>query len=353
MRTMRHTLFRCLVWIPLWTFGAGIQPARAQDPFADAVVDFTPGTNGGFGAALLPDIVLGPPRGAGLVQGSFDVLSLGSGGSITLRFDLPFICDGPGADLTVFENAFHSGTPSGPVFTEYGFVAVSQDGTTFFEFPYDAETGAGLAGQRPVLSHPDNGIDPLDPVLSGGDQFDLAEVGLTWARYVRITDVAGAIPDVGDLPQFSVAPNAGFDLDAVAALHACDPATVASPTPTRTARPTGVTATATAGAGETPAATHTPDGAAGTATATRSPASPSPSDTQTPGATAPLPTATHPPVFGDLDGDGAVTNADVLALIAELFRPGNDSSATPTADLNGDLRITAADLVRLMEERPR
>ena len=27
----------------------------------------------------------------------------------------------------------------------------------------DAGTGAGLAGRQPVLSNPDNGVDPLDP----------------------------------------------------------------------------------------------------------------------------------------------------------------------------------------------
>lgn len=328
---------RRLAWITCGLLtAAAAAPVAAQDPFADAVAAYTPGTNGGFGAELLPGIVLGPPRGAGLLQGSFDVVALGRGGAITLRFDLPVICDGPGADFTVFENAFHSGSPGGPLFTEYGYVAISQDGTTFIEFPHDAVTRAGLAGQTPVLSHPDNGIDPLDPTASGGDQFDLAAVGLAWASYVRITDVAGAIPDVGDLPQFSVAPNAGFDLDGVAALHACDPATIASATPSPTP-----TATPPDGA-----ATPTPSPLAGD-TATASPTAPATS-------AAPTATATPPGRFGDLDGDGAVTAADALALVAEIFDGDGDAAATaPAADLNGDARITAADLVRLMEARSR
>src|SRR6185369_888810 len=167
--------------------------AGAQDSFADAVHAYTPGTNGGFGADNLPEIVLGPPRGSGPVQGSFDVVALGIGGSMVLRFDLPVICDGPGADFTVFENAFHSGSTTGPVFAEYGFVSVSQDGEHFVEFPYDPVSHAGLAGQTPVLSNPNNEVDPLDPTVSGGDAFDLATVGLAWASYVRVTDVAGAI----------------------------------------------------------------------------------------------------------------------------------------------------------------
>jgi hypothetical protein len=258
-RITRNTFARRVVGWTVCVAALSAAAAHAQDSFADAVTSFTAGANGGFNSGA-PQVVLGAPVGAGLTQGSTDVVALGSGGSITLRFDLPVICDGPGADLTVFENAFHSGSPSGPLFTEYGFVAISQDGVNFVPFPHDAMTHAGLAGQTPVLSNPGNGIDPLDPAVSGGDQFDLATLGLAWARYVRITDVAGTIADVGDLPQFSIAPNAGFDLDAVAALHACDPSALPSPTASATA-----SFTATATPTEPPAASPT-----ATATATPS-----------------------------------------------------------------------------------
>ncbi len=124
--------------------------AGAQDPFADAVVDFTVGTGGGFGGVELAGIVLGPPRGGGAVQQSLDVLSLGNEGTITLRFDEPVICDGDGADFTVFENAFHVNTPEGPVFEEYGIVAVSQDGVSFVDLPYDELVRDPVAAVRRV-----------------------------------------------------------------------------------------------------------------------------------------------------------------------------------------------------------
>jgi hypothetical protein len=317
-------------WLALVVCLLAGAPAAGQDPFADAVHAYTPGTNGGFGADLLPDIVLGPPRGAGLVMGSFDVLALGIGGSIVMRFDLPVICDGPGADFTVFENAFHSGSPTGPLFTEYGYLAVSQDGEAFFEIPYNAASGAGLAGRTAVLSHPDNDISPLDPAVSGGDAFDLADVGLDWAAYVRIVDVADAIADTGDLPQFRIAPNAGFDFDAIAALHACDPSTASTPTPTSTAM--APSATPTAVATETPAA-------------------------ETPTLALPTVTATAPvSIRGDLDGDGRVTSTDADVLIVELYDGDGDAVAAAgggsiasgsAADVNGDGRITGADLVAL------
>jgi hypothetical protein len=286
--------------------------ARAQDPFADAVTEYTVGAGGGFGSEFLPDAVIGPPRGGGPIQQSLDVVSLGNDGTITVRFDLPLICDGPEADFVVFENAFHVGTPEGPVFEEYGIVAVSQDGVEFVEFPYDATSHAGLAGRVPVLSHPDNGIDPLDPSVAGGDTFDLADLGLAWVAYVRITDPGAAIPDPGD--RIPPGDKGGFDLDAVAALHACAPGGEDTPTPTFTP-------------------TATPP-AAGTATAT----------------------PTHAAANGDLNDDGNIDDADRLLLVAELFDGDGDAASTaaggdvatgPFADLNGDGLITAADLTAL------
>jgi hypothetical protein len=285
----------------------GAAPARAQDPFADAVVDFTPGTGAGFGAEQLPQVVLGPPRGGGALQQSLDVVSLGNDGTITLRFDLPVICDRPGADLVVFENAFHVNTPEGPVFEEFGIVAVSQDGVQFVELPYDATSHSGLAGRVPVLSTPEDPIDPLDPA-AGGDRFDLAVVGLAWAAYVRITDPGDAIEDPGN--RIPPGDKGGFDLDAMAAINSCDPASLPSPTPTATGVP------------------GTP-----TATPTQSTARP-----------------------GDLDGDGEVTDADRDWLLAELYDGDGDGAAAagggtipsgPLADVNGDGRITAADLSAL------
>jgi len=321
--------------------------ARAQDPFVDAVQTFTEGENGGFGAEFLPQILLGPPVGGGLLEGSFDVVALGIGGSIVLRFDPPVICDGEGPDFTIFENAFHSGSLAGPVFTEYGFVAVSQDGEHFIDMPYDAMSGAGLAGRTPVLSHPDNDISPLDSTVSGGDGFDLANVGLPWAAYVRITDVAGVIRDVGDLPQFTVAPNAGFDLDAVAAVHACNPdGGAATPTSTPTPSATAAAPTFTTTPAE-PEPTPTP-------TSIDASATPTPSDpTTTPtviGLTATPtmadPTPTYTPIRGDLDGDGAVTGADAERLLAALYGDGDT-----TADVNEDGGTTAADIVALTARR--
>ncbi|MGH7787040.1 MAG: dockerin type I domain-containing protein [Candidatus Binatia bacterium] len=312
---------------------------------------FVPGVNGSFGAELLPGIVAGPPRGGGEIQGSLDVLALGIGGSLVLRFDQPVICDGPGVDFTVFENAFHSGSPSGPIFTEFVYVAVSQNGVDFTVFPFDPITKAGLAGQTPVFSHPDNDISPLDPAVSGGDSFDLTDVGLAWAAYVRITDVDGAIADVGDLPQFRVAPNAGADIDAVAAVNACVPSDETPTfTPLPTLTPTPSPTMPVPNPTETPT-TATATAVEATATATLSPT-----------AVGASPTPTESPILlpGDLNGDGAITGADAAQLVGELYdgdgdvvaaAAGGSVASGAAADVNGDGYLTAADVAALTGRR--
>jgi len=177
------------------------------------VVEFLPGAGAGFGQDRFPDVVLGPPSGLGPDNGSLDVLSLGQGGSITLRFTDLEVTDGPGVDLLVFENAFLvAGGPQ--TFSERATVSVSVDGVQWFEFPCapsDAAGGyPGCAGVKPVTANPANGVSATDPAVAGGDGFDLATVGLTRARYVRIVD-AGTNSAGGN--------SAGFDLDAVAVVN--------------------------------------------------------------------------------------------------------------------------------------
>ncbi len=174
------------------------------DPFADRVVDMDLGPAHGFGLDAMPDIVLGAPEGGGDV-GSLDVLSLGCEGWIVLGFDDIGIVDGPGPDLLVFENPF-------PGWTEHGVVAVSDDGETWSEWPCDpAGDGApGCAGETQVWATSDNGVDPTDPEAAGGDAFDLAELGLGQARFVRIRDTGSNSCD-GE--------SGGFDLDAIAVVN--------------------------------------------------------------------------------------------------------------------------------------
>jgi len=200
------------------------QPWVSRIGWGAEVVQAQVGADGGFGQESMPDIVLGPSSGAGDGVQGLDVLSLGEGGSITLSFGDDYcVVERGGDDLVVLENVFFVAGEPGNRFIETGVVALSQDNVNFVEFPTvvneDLQPGdpnryLGFAGKEPVYP----GTIPNEV---GGDRFDLAALpppGLSWARYVRITDTAGDPEDPGDLVGSGYG-KAGFDLDAVAILH--------------------------------------------------------------------------------------------------------------------------------------
>jgi len=205
------------------------------DPFVDRVVTLTVGRGGGGGSA---DAVLGAPHGGGAFQASTDTLSLGLDGSIVVAFADNVIVDRPGPDFTVFENPFLvAGTTTGGPFAEPGTVSVSDDGVEFRTFPCRLDSPPfyrGCAGVYPVFANADDPDSPspaipsttpiadligvptagfVPPAGSGGDSFDLADVGLSSARFVRI-DASALQPGLAGL--------SGFDLDAIAGIHSVE-----------------------------------------------------------------------------------------------------------------------------------
>ena len=189
----------------------GTSESTTHGPYADAVVSFVPGEGAGFGADKMPQIVLGPPHGKGDGAGGLHVVSLGKGGQITLRFEHHRIVDGPGADFIVFENAFAGWPETAQVFAADAIEPTDADWRPFPCDPHNAKGGfPGCAGVSPVYSAPDNGIAATDVAKAGGDAFDLADVGLTSARALRIVD--------SGLNEYEGG-TGGFDLDAVAVVN--------------------------------------------------------------------------------------------------------------------------------------
>ena len=172
------------------------------NPFITEVIEVEFGEGAGFGQDQFPTIIYGPPLGGGENSGSLDVVSLGRDGYIIVGFD-QLITDGNGPDIIVFENVFIG-------WYETGIVSASMDGDTWFTWdcsPEDSDNEyPGCAGASPSLSHPDNCIDARDPSIAGGDAFDLADLGLSEARYIRVTDSGFSGPG-------------GFDLDAIAIVN--------------------------------------------------------------------------------------------------------------------------------------
>ncbi len=225
---------------------AGGQVSLPVDCLPDHVVQWNAGDGAEdrFGAGQLPGIVLGPPGASSPSTGATSVASLGHGGQAILSFADVVIEDRPGPDFIIFENAFFVGAPPADpgapflIFAEPATVEVSMDGDdNWFMFPFDAEALAatqgtlvdeglygslrGLAGVTPTFTG--NWLVADDPDVwdadgtggvsgAGGDAFDLAQVGMTEVRFLRITD--------GNSRNGAAGAGEGFDLDAVVALHA-------------------------------------------------------------------------------------------------------------------------------------
>jgi len=165
-----------------------------------------------------------PNKALGQALGdSFDIVSLGRGGRITMTFAAG-IGDGEGDDFAVFENAITDG------FLELGFVEVSSDGIHFFRFENDSQT-AGAVGSFGI-------IDPTD--ITGlaskyrqgyGTPFDLADLRdqsplldvnhVEWVRLVDIVGDGGSTDTSGDViyDPYPTVGSAGFDLDAVGVMN--------------------------------------------------------------------------------------------------------------------------------------
>ncbi len=162
--------------------------------------------------------------------GSYDVVTLGDGGTATLTFDYP-IANKQGYDFAVFENAITD------TFLELGYVEVSSDGINFFDFNSVSltQTTTQVAGFGSVDTTDVNNL--AGKYLQGyGTPFDLEELAdvnslldVNYITHVRITDVVGCIQDtyarydsqgnkIND-PWPTPFPTGGFDLDAVGVIH--------------------------------------------------------------------------------------------------------------------------------------
>ena len=237
---------RCLIGL---VAGAGLIPAigtraaQAQDPWADAVVSCHLGSGGAPGYTD-PGTVLGQPERytgelggwPGAVTpfspawGTDEVLSLGEGGYLTVKFNEPIRNDPAhpyGVDFLIFGNGSFTDAnwPNGQVgglFAEGPFtVSVSADGSHFTSL-----AGVFEDAMFPTLGYldlsgpydpnpgqvPSDFTKPVDPRLTlddfmgksfaevvamyagsgGGLPFDIGPTGLSAIQYVRIDVLAGA-----------------------------------------------------------------------------------------------------------------------------------------------------------------
>ena len=177
-----------------------------------------------------------------------EVVSIGSGGSLTVKFDHPVsndVLNPLGADLIVFGNSgfWDVSWPSGEVLrleSEPGNILVSQDGSNWHAitsvmaddlFPSVGYTDTSTA-------YGDDGVTPADFLMpvdtnfsyvgatyaellahyngaGGGAPVDIAETGLEWIQYVMVTQALGqswsteidGFSDVAAVPSFDLVVN--------------------------------------------------------------------------------------------------------------------------------------------------
>lgn len=128
-------LFLVLTAAPLY--------ATVEDPFADEVVNYAPGPgwyNYSGSIWIHPENALDAPLGKYVNEPYYTdtdtpVVTLGDGGTITLKFDTP-VADNPhnpyGLDFIVFSNAVFVGGSPQLRWQELAFVEISQDGVNWY-----------------------------------------------------------------------------------------------------------------------------------------------------------------------------------------------------------------------------
>jgi len=199
---------------------AGSTAVDMNDPaitsWATGYVDYIPGAN--LDAAwMTPEKALGAAQGT-----SSDIVSLGTGGRITMTFADP-IANGAGYDFAVFENSFSD------TFLELAKVEVSSDGVNFYGFDSYSLTASPVSAFGTLDPTNIDGLagkyrqgwgTPFDlDIFSGTTGLDLGAIS-----YVRLLDVVGdgSMLDSNGNPiydPYQTTGSAGFDLDAIGVMN--------------------------------------------------------------------------------------------------------------------------------------
>lgn len=183
----------------------------------DTVISFIPGEgqNAGQDSIYYPKNIFGDPvmnNNISIPANSPEqILSLGIDGEIVVGFKKYKIIDGEGFDFIIFENVFLNPV-NGKYFIEPAEISVSQDGINYTTFPYDTVSFNGCAGVNPTLWNKRNILN------SGGDKFDLNNLGLDHISFIKIKDISKKILSNPEHPNYDPIIS-GFDLDAVIGIN--------------------------------------------------------------------------------------------------------------------------------------
>jgi hypothetical protein len=150
---------------------AAVGSSRADDPFADTVVSYVPGTGENTAYEDSAAALGAPSSGAAITAPAYSdtqLVGIGNGGELTVEFDSPIVNDpsghADGMDFTIFGNEFFvlgSGGITG-IYNHPGLtVWVSADNITYYQL--DAPTGAD--DLYPTEGSGDPGL-PVNPAFT-------------------------------------------------------------------------------------------------------------------------------------------------------------------------------------------
>ncbi len=142
-------------------------------------------------------------------------VSLGRRGSLTIKIVGGWVVDREGKEFATFNRVSSSSSVKRAFSLEPAQVSVSETGQkgTFISFPCDLgrRPPENCSGGRPFA----NRAGGVNLRTIGGDQFDLASIGVNKAKYIRIQDMG-----LSDVREEEFPAIAGADLRSIALFHA-------------------------------------------------------------------------------------------------------------------------------------
>jgi len=253
-----------------WTCGWASESVLGADPWADHVVSYTPGASADANYPDASSALGSPTRFTGVTSpyGSFpgavtpfnpafgdgEIVSIGTGGSLTVSFDEPVRNDPAnpfGIDLLVFGNSFFSDPSFAPIAANLvaggGQIEVSSNGVA-----WHLASGVGADGLFPTIGYQDlsdpfggpagsvltDFTRPVDPAFDwhgkdlsqliagyggsgGGAGVDIGALGLSEISYVRLSLAPGQTGhiEIDALSDVAVPAPGGFMIACAAGLR--------------------------------------------------------------------------------------------------------------------------------------
>jgi MYXO-CTERM domain-containing protein len=204
---------------------AAAAASRADDPYADTVVSYVPGT-GQSTSYENSSAALGAPDSAATITapafGNTNIVGIGNGGELTVEFNSPILNDpadhAEGLDFTIFGNEFFVNGSNGisSVYDHPGLsVWVSEDNITYYQlaapqgaddsFPTEASGDPGLPVSTSLSLSSFTGLTVAQALGAYDGSAGGSSYSISWAE-----DAEGASVDLPSISYIKVEGTGGY-----------------------------------------------------------------------------------------------------------------------------------------------